>query len=170
MEVILAAATTIDGYIARSQHESSFNWTSPEDKRFYIDTIKSVDAIIMGSTSFATFTKHPKNTHWYIYTSKPNEFVNPNPSVISAEGTNLPPAELIEKLRTSGCQRVAVCGGKSIYTQFIQSGVVTQIYLTIEPYIFGGGIKLFDKPLLKKLKLQEIVSLSPETIVLKYSL
>jgi dihydrofolate reductase len=170
MEVILIAATTLDGYIARHEHERSFDWTSEEDKRFYIDTIKSSDAIIMGRTSFQTFHRHPRGTNWYIYTSHPSDFTNPNPSVIKAEGTNLPPAELIRQLQAKGAKQVAVCGGKSIYTQFLQSGTVTKIYLTIEPFIFGSGVKLFDKPLPQKLKWQETVPLSPDTIVLKYSL
>jgi dihydrofolate reductase len=169
MEVILVAATTIDGYIARSQFERSFDWTSPEDKRFYIDTIKSSDAIIMGKTSFQTFTKHPKNTDWYIYTKNPEAFTNPNPSVITAQGTSLPPQELIQNLKTAGKKRVVVCGGSSIYTQCMQAQVITKLYLTIEPVIFGGGIKLFDKPFSKQLQLDSSIRLSEKTVVLEYS-
>lgn len=170
MEVSLIAATTIDGYIARHEGESSFDWTSQEDKRFYIEHLKSADAIVMGKTSFQTFKRHPRNTDWYIYTSQPENFTNPNPKIITAQGTNAAPEDLIQQLKEKGKHHVAICGGKSIYTQFMAAGIITKIFLTIEPIVFGGGIKLFDKPTSKKLQLAEVIKLSEKTVVLEYLL
>ena len=52
MEVFIIAAITADGFIARSENDRSFDWTSPEDKQFYLRQIKRADAIIMGSPTY----------------------------------------------------------------------------------------------------------------------
>jgi dihydrofolate reductase len=36
---------------------------------------------------------------------------------------------------------------------FLKSGLINKIYLTIEPIIFGSGIKLFNEPIEQKFKL-----------------
>lgn len=169
MEVFLIAAQTIDGFIARSTDDRSFDWTSPEDKKFYIRQIKQADAIVMGRKSFATFSKYPKDSRWIVYTSKPSEFKNPNPDVIQAEGTSEDPKKLIARLENEGCQTVAICGGASIYTQFLQAGVVDKLYLTVEPVVFGQGISLFSQPIKNiDLQLEEVTKLSGQTLLLTY--
>lgn len=168
MEVFLIAAQTADGFIARSENDRSFDWTSAEDKKFYVEQIKSVDAIVMGRKSFETFYRYPKNSRWVIYTSKPEEFVNPSPNVISAQPTNQSAESLIEQLQEDGCQRVAICGGSSIYTMFINSGLVTKLFLTTEPVLFGSGVSLFNDQVRKKLELIKIHQLSDQTRVSEY--
>jgi dihydrofolate reductase len=171
MEVTLIAAITTDGFIGQTSTSSSFDWTSTEDKQFYVSQLKLSDAIVMGRTSFNTFSRYPKNSSWYIYTSQPEAFVNPKPAVISAEGTNETPQALIERLRAAGKQRVLIAGGSSIYHQFMAAGVVTQLLLTVEPVVFGQGISLFNQAFepIVQLKLDGVEQLSSQTIVLSYT-
>ena len=169
MEVFIIAAITADGFIARSENDRSFDWTSPEDKQFYLRQIKRADAIIMGRKSFATISKYPKGSRWIIYTSDPNSFTNPSPKVITASGTNQDPVQVIKQLKSEGRQTVAVGGGASIYTQFLQAGVVNKLYLTVEPIIFGQGVKLFAEPIKNvKLQLEKVTQLSGQTLQLTY--
>jgi dihydrofolate reductase len=83
---------------------------------------------------------------------------------------NSPPKELISQMEKEGHKNIAICGGASIYSQFLQSGVVDKLFLVVEPYIFGSGIKLFDKKLDARLKLVEISKLSERTILLEYDI
>lgn len=170
MEVFLIAAQTLDGFIARHQDDRSFDWTSAEDKQFYVSKIKEADAIIIGRTSFETFSRYPKGSRWLIYTSQPAAFTNPKPAVITAEATNEDPRTLIERLQQEGCQKVAISGGASVYSMFMKAGVITKLYLTIEPVLFGEGIKLFrDQLATTHLQLNEVHKLSDQTVVLEYS-
>ncbi|HEX7018195.1 MAG TPA: dihydrofolate reductase family protein [Patescibacteria group bacterium] len=170
MEVYLLAAQTIDGFIARHKDDRSFDWTSPEDKQFYVSKIKEADAIVIGRTTFETFSRHPKNSRWILYTSQPEKFTNPKPEVIQAEATDEDPRALIERLRKEGCQKVAISGGSSIYALFMEAGVIDTLYLTIEPVLFGEGIKLFSQPLPNStLQLKKVHPLGEHTIVLEYS-
>jgi dihydrofolate reductase len=168
MHVFLIAAVTVDGHIGRSADDRSFDWTSPEDKQFYVEKIKQADVIVMGMRSFETFTRYPKNSRWMLYSREPNTFANPKPETIRAEATDEDPTELLKRLESEGVKTVAICGGASIYTLFMQAGLVNTLYLTVEPVIFGQGVKLFSGNVQAQLQLREIKKLSEETIVLDY--
>jgi dihydrofolate reductase len=169
MQISLIAAIAVDGFIGRSKTDRSFDWTSKEDKSFYIEKLKEAEAIVIGRRTFETFTRYPKNSHWSIYTSKIKEFKNPRPEIITAEATDLAPAELLEKLKAAGKEKILVCGGASVYSMFMKSGLVDKLYLTVEPVLFGSGVKLFGDDLGQiDLDLVETHQLSKQTIVLEY--
>lgn len=160
---------SVDGFIAQETDQSSFHWTSVEDKQFYIQTIKELKTVVMGSTSFKTFTRYPKGLRFIIYTSKPDEFVNPKPEVISAEGTNEDPKALVERLEKEGVEEVCIAGGASIYAQFMNANVVDRLLLTVEPIVFGDGVKIFNQKMEKQLKLEKIHHIADQTKVMEYS-
>lgn len=169
METILIAAMTADGYIGRHSTDKSTNWTSSEDKQHYISQIKSVDVIIMGSVSFATFDRYPKDSNWIIYDHQPDSFTNPAPGRITASATNALPQDLLSQLADAGHQRVAICGGKSIYSMFHAAGLIDRYLITVEPVFFGDGIRLFDKSAETSLNLEQIHRLSQQTVVMEYT-
>lgn len=168
MHVSLIAATSIDGFIAPVGVERSFEWTSAEDKQFYVSMLKKSDAIVMGSKTFKTFSRYPKGSRWIIYTSSPESFENRKTSVMQSEGTNESPKELIERLEKEGCREVAICGGASIYSMFMNAGVVDTLYLTIEPVVFGRGVKLFSEEVRASLQLVKVEQLGESTVLLEY--
>lgn len=169
METILIAAMTADGYIGRHSQDKSTNWTSAADKQFYVSTIKSVDVIIMGSVSFATFNRYPKDSNWVIYHHQPSEFTNPAPDRIQAVATDANPQKLLADLQNQGHKRVAICGGKSVYSMFMAHNLVDRYFLTVEPVFFGDGIRLFDQPHELALNLEKLHKISDQSIVLEYT-
>jgi dihydrofolate reductase len=169
MHVTLIAAQTVDGYIARSEFDRSFDWTSAEDKQFYISKLKETDAVIMSSKTFKTFTRYPKGAHFVIITRTPESFENPRPDLITVTPTSDDPATVIAWLKEQGVQKVLVAGGASIYRQYLAAQVVNTVFLTVEPILFGKGVPLLDKACTTSLALQEVHKLSSQTIVLEYS-
>lgn len=169
MQVTLIAAQTIDGYIARSEFDRSFDWTSSEDKQFYISKLKESDAVIMSSKTFGTFSRYPKGAHFVIITRSPDSFENPNPDRITVTPTSDDPQTVISWLKEQGCEKVLVAGGASIYRQYLAAQVVNTIFLTIEPFFFGEGVSLLDEACATSVTLQEVHRLSAQTIVLEYS-
>lgn len=168
MHVYLLAAVTADGFIGRNATDRSFDWTSPEDKQFYVEMIKKADVIVMGSQTFHTFTRYPKGSRWVLYSRTPEKFINPKPEVITAEATSEEPTALLGRLRNEGVKSVAICGGASIYTMFMQAGLVDTLYLSVEPVVFGEGVKLFSGELNAQLELLAVKKLSEATILLEY--
>jgi dihydrofolate reductase len=150
-EVFIVAAQTIDGFIARNKTEFA-NWTSKEDKRRFVSLTKEAGVMVMGATTFRTFPKPLPGRHHVIYsrTERFEDRVYPQPGpdaqtpAGTVETTALPPRELVAHLVEKGYTKIAICGGESIYTAFLGAGIVTHMYLTIEPIQFGNGIKLFN--------------------------
>ncbi len=76
---------------------------------------------------------------------------------------------LVARLRAAGEPGLAVCGGASIYDQFIRAGVITDVYLTVAPLFFGTGVPLFGGTLDVRLALADTRLLNDHTILLHYN-
>jgi dihydrofolate reductase len=179
MHVFLIAAVSADGFIDRGSHQASTEWTSAEDKKFFRDRTKEAGVMVVGRTTFETIGRALPGRKIYVLSSqsKPEKFSEIPDSQV--EYTSLTPAELLSQLETTALmdadgttkkiKEVAVCGGSSIYTQFIQAGLIDTLYLTMEPVVFGEGIKLFNGSISPKLSLKSVTNLSEQTLLLEYS-
>jgi dihydrofolate reductase len=167
MKVIAIAAITADGMIARSaQHHT--NWTSKADKQMFAAASRQAGVVILGRTTFATFPKPLKDRLHIVLTSHPDHFVS-TPGVV--EYTAAAPEEILRSLEERGFSEVIIGGGASIYRQFIEAGLVDELWLTIEPVLFGEGVSLLGAGQVEiHLRLLEMAPLSSETIQLKYAL
>jgi len=149
MKTFIIAALSADGYIARDSSLPSTVWTSKEDKKRFVEITKRAKVVVMGQNTWKTFGGRALKERLNIVYS-PNRLPDMPPEV---EITSKSPLELINELESRGFTEVAICGGSQIYTMFMQAGVVDRLYLTIEPVIFGDGIRLFKAPLDFRLKL-----------------
>lgn len=162
MKTVLIAAVTADGFIGRSA-EHLADWTGGADKKLFVEVTKQAGTLVMGSRTFATIGRALPGRRTIVYTSRPES--------VTAEGvetTAEPPAELVARLAREGAPGLAVCGGASIYGQFMAAGVVDELYLTIAPLVFGTGVHLFDQTLECKLRLLEVKPLDGDTLLLHY--
>jgi len=146
IHTFIIAALSADGFIAKDNSTPSTSWTSKADKKRFLALTKEAEVVIMGRTTFETIGKPLPGRLNVIYTTGAAKHAG-------AEITSKPPAELLAELEKRGFREAAVCGGASIYTLFMKAGVVDTMYLTIEPVVFGDGIRLFREPIDAKLKL-----------------
>ena len=163
MKVFLVAAITADGFIGRDSGHLA-DWTSPEDKKLFVRLTKQAGTMVMGSKTFATIGRALPGRKTIVYTGKPDEF-----NVEGVEATNESPIELVARLENEGIEALAVCGGASIYALFMNAGVVDELYLTIEPLLFGTGVPLFSDQLDCKLSLLELDKLNEHSVLLHYA-
>ncbi len=164
MQVFIIAALTADGYIAKKKIQKSTDWTSDIDKVFFQDRTKKAGAVIMGYTTYQTIGRPLTDRLNLVYTKNPNKITQSE----NLKATRKDPKQLLKDLHDQGRDEVAIIGGASIYTMFLNAGLVNKLYLTVEPILFGQGISLFDKSLDIKLKLVTVQHLSEQTIVLEY--
>lgn len=163
MKVFLVAAITADGFIGRDSGHLA-DWTSPEDKKLFVRLTKEAGTMVMGSKTFATIGRALPGRKTIVYTS--------NPDAVAQEGvepTSEAPAELVARLEGEGVTALAICGGASIYGQFMKAGVVTELYLTIEPLLFGTGVPLFSDELDCQLSLLNLEKLNEHSVLLHYA-
>jgi len=132
MDVILIAATTLNGFIARKSDEV-ITW-SKDLKLFKEQTMGST--VIMGSNTNKTLAIELEGRDCVV------------------AHRNDDPAEILSKVKTDKC---FVIGGGMTNTRFVNH--LTHIYITPHPVLFGDGIKLFTK-LDAELKLQLIKTIT----------
>jgi dihydrofolate reductase len=161
MKVFIIAALSADGYIARDEKHGSLGWTGKEDKRRFVELTKRAGVVVMGSTTYATLQRPLKERVNIVY-SKSKIFEG-------AETTQKSPAELVAELEARGFKEVAICGGSHIYNLFMKAKVVDKLYLTIEPIVFGAGIRLFSEDMLFHLKLETCGQTEGGALLLEYS-
>nr|AIA16820.1 Dihydrofolate reductase [uncultured bacterium]AIA16926.1 Dihydrofolate reductase [uncultured bacterium] len=117
----------------------------------------------MGSKTFATIGRALPGRRTIVYTSRPEAI-----TAEGAEATSEAPAALIARLKKEGAAGLAVCGGASIYAQFMAAGVVDELYLTVVSKLFGTGVPLFGQELDVSLDLLACERLDEQTILLHY--
>lgn len=170
-EVILLVAMSADGFIAPLDQEKlpSTVWTSSEDKKFFTEKTKVIGTLIMGSKTFETIGRALPGRLSMVMTSRPKNYVEFNdPNLIF---TNQSPEEILTELSKQGIKQVALCGGASIYNLFLQKNLVDKMFITVEPHVFGEGIKLFDQKVTEKFKLLKQSKLNEKgTLLLEYQL
>jgi dihydrofolate reductase len=156
----IITALTTDGFIARDTSHVAL-WTSKDDKRRFVELTKQAGVVVMGATTFKTLPRPLKDRLNIVYSTAG--------TFEGVENTKLDPISLIKSLEDRGFSRVAICGGASIYSMFLQAKVVKKLYLTVEPILFGKGISLFNNSLENiNLALVSSTTTSGGTIFLEY--
>ncbi|MFZ5437632.1 MAG: dihydrofolate reductase family protein [Patescibacteria group bacterium] len=152
MNVFLIAALSGDGFLGRDEAHNSMEWTSKEDSEWFWTRTEQAGAIVMGRKTFGA-TRRPytplPNRKNYVLTGDPTKWqAESQYPLAKLEYTNLAPAELLAKAEQDaqelGFSELAICGGTSIYTQFLLAGLLETLYLTRETNVkLGEGIPLF---------------------------
>jgi dihydrofolate reductase len=165
MRVFAIAAVTANGFIGQTSDQTSWDWTSPEDRKLLVQLTKEAGTVVLGATTFATFKRKRAfpGRRTIIYTRHP-ETIN----VEDIETTDESPRVLVERLTREGATGLAVIGGTSIYNQFLESNLLDELYLTVEPILFGSGIPLFENAQ-AQLHLLDSFALNENTILLHYA-
>ncbi|MEJ2061551.1 MAG: dihydrofolate reductase family protein [Gammaproteobacteria bacterium] len=144
MKVSVFVATSLDGFIARTNGE--LDWLpddSDEDYGFQA-FLDSVDALIMGRHTYEQvlrFGVWPYDETPVIVLSTGQLDIAPHLSG-TVESMSASPQEVIERLAERGAGHVYVDGGQTIQG-FLAAGLVQQFTVTRVPILLGRGIPLF---------------------------
>lgn len=139
MKIILLAVVTIDGKLARNEHHF-VDWSSPEDKKLFFSTTRKAGALIIGHNTFRTFPS-PLPGRLHVVLTRDTSDKTDLPGVV--EYTDKSPQEIVAGLEARGYSEAVMAGGAGANALFLQAALVDEIWLTIEPLIFGTGIDLF---------------------------
>lgn len=138
---IAIAAVSIDGKIAGPKRQST-DWTSKEDKVFLHDFLDRNDVILVGRTTYEIARKSLSKRNCIILTSRVKITLQKNTRTLFC---NPKAANILSIIQTLGYKSVAVLGGQKVYNFCLKLGLLDEIYLTIEPVVFGAGLNLFDE-------------------------
>jgi dihydrofolate reductase len=129
-------ASSIDGRISLSKHHPP-NWTSKEDWQFFQKSLSTFDAVIVGRNTYLSVAERLRKRNTFVFSSRPK--------TIKRRGsvTFLNPAHVDLALLFQGYKKVAVLGGGAVYRHMLECELLDELFLTIEPLIFGRGKEMF---------------------------
>lgn len=170
MKTILIFVSSLDGKITRWGNPDIRSWSSATDQAYFDSIWSNYRVIIMGRVSYSPTPLKPDSKHLYIVlTRHPENYKNIEvPGQL--EFTGEIPSTLLERIKKTGEETVLIVGGAQIATSFFKEQLIDELWLTIEPRIFGtGGGFVTEEDLDIKLNLLSITKANDQgTLLTKY--
>ncbi len=172
MKVLLVFVVSADGKITKWGDPNVKSWSSQEDQHYFTRLISSAPLVVLGSNTWrADPIKAKDNRMMIVLTRDPDrykEFEVTGKLEFSAES----PSHLVKKYRKMGYEQMLVAGGPQVATSFLKEKLIDEIWLTVEPVIFGtGGCFVTENPLDIQLKLLSAERWNARgTMLLKYTI
>lgn len=156
-------AVTIDGRISLS-HTSKPDWTSKEDWEFFQHGLAQAGAVVVGRNTYNVAAERLRKRNTFVLTSRVKKTLRKG-TVTFVNPKNVDLRNIFSIYKT-----IAVIGGSSVYQHMLEHDMLDELYLSIEPIIFGRGIEMFvGGNENKKMKLVSVKKLNKQgTILLHY--
>ena len=141
--VTLIILQSLNNIIAKSSSDS-LDWGSKEDKKFFKSKTIEIGNCVLGSKTFENLPRFIFNDsrQWFVMTSKPEKYRDVLKDNLFF--LNLTPNDFLKFCEEKQIQEVALIGGASLNNSFLKSGLVDEIYITLSPNLFAGGIENFS--------------------------
>lgn len=174
MKLILVMVTSLDGRSTqRGKGADIHSWTSKEDQNHFAKIIGDAKLVIMGSTTYEAARggmQHAEGKLRIVITRNPSKYDSEKiPGQL--EFTNESPVELVKRLKGQGYQEAYLVGGAYTNTEFFTTGLVTELWQTLEPKILGLGNGIVGEEIVDTtLKLISFEKMNERgTLLLKYA-
>lgn len=158
MKTIYYTAATLDGFLADANHslEWLFQFQPPEGEDNYLEFIKGVGALAMGSSTYEWLLRHhifpedPAKTPdaWFyeqptwVFSSRPQRPV-PGADIRFVRGDVR--AVHADMARAAGDKNVWVVGGGELAGRFYDAGLLDEIVVTLASVTLGSGMPLLPR-------------------------
>lgn len=154
-KVILDLSMSLDGFIAAPNdgdgglHNWYFGSDDPRNREVVEQTINNLGALIMGRRSYNMgdqadgFADNPYKAAHFVLTHQP-------PTKPAKGSTNFIfvthgiESALAQAKAAAGDKDVVIGGGANIAQQYLQAGLIDELYLHLVPMLLGAGTRLFD--------------------------
>lgn len=176
MKIILIDVSSLDGKLTKWKGNDIYEWSSREDFMHFQKVKEENNLLVMGSGTFekvkdieSAGLRPEKERLRIIMTGKPerfNSFVVPD----QMEFTDEKPQELVKRLESKGYKQMLLVSGGKVATSFFKEQLIDELWLTIEPKIFGSGEPLVQEGCFDiNLQLKSYEKLNTQgTLLLKY--
>lgn len=170
MKVVLVFVSTLNGKITRGGDPEVKHWSSESDKEHYARIWRDSRLVVMGSNTWKQNIITPSASRLTIIMTREPEKFREHEIPGQLEFSNMSPAELVSAWGKKGADLMTVVGGPLIATSFLKESLIDELWLTIEPRLFGTGLNLIHPEELDvKLQLEEIKQVNAEgTLITRY--
>jgi len=170
MKTILIFVSTLDGKITKWGEPHVKLWSSQQDQDYYKKIWSESRLIVMGSNTFNAGSFPSTNHQLIVMTGNPDKYKNLKTSG-QIEFTSESPTKLSDRFKNDGHDQMLVVGGPHVATSFLKEELIDELWLTIEPKIFGtGGNFATDEKLDINLRLIHYEKVNEQgTLITKYA-
>lgn len=144
MKTIIIMAETLDGVIAHNVDHAA-NWTSKEDKQFFISETKKGGAIVFGRNTFKTLGDKPLPGRLNVVMTMDEKEKDKKIGGLVEFKYKKEPKDILEELKKRKYEKVFIGGGSMINSLFFDQKLVDELWITIEPKIFGNGMRILSE-------------------------
>jgi dihydrofolate reductase len=139
MKTILIFVSTLDGKVTRWGNPDIRSWSSRGDQDYFDSVLNHVRVIIMGSGTYNPDPVIPVAKHLYIVMTRTTDKYSNKEVPGQLEFTSEAPMEIVRRFRDEGEKQVLVVGGPRLATSFLKDNLIDELWLTLEPRLFGTG-------------------------------
>lgn len=145
MIITLVAVMSINNKLTRGSESTVAAWASAADGSFFKALMADHKIFIMGNTTYKAVKPKPSPEKLRIVMTR-NPLLNENKQLPGqVEFSDSSPASIVSDLAQRGYKAALLLGGSEIYTLFLEAGLVDEMYLTVEPHIFGSGLNFLGE-------------------------
>ena len=170
MKTILIFVSSLDGKITRWGNPMIRSWSSKSDQEHFDAIWKDTRVIIMGSGTYNPDPVKPVSRHLFVILTRHPERYKSREIPGQLEFTDDSPLLLMERFQKANEDKLLIVGGAQIAALFLKAQLIDELWLTIEPRIFGLGASFVnDEKLNIELKLLSCEQANEQgTLILKY--
>ena len=133
---IAFVAASVDGRISLSSKHPP-HWTSKEDWDFFQKSLARIDVVVVGRNTYQSVAELLRKRNTFVLSSRPKTLTRRGTvTFVNPARVNLP--NLLERYKS-----VAVLGGGTVYRFMLEKELLDEIFVTVEPLIFGRGKEMF---------------------------
>jgi dihydrofolate reductase len=170
MRIILVFVSTLDGKITKWGDPKVSSWTSKEDKKHFRKTWNEAPLIVMGSNTFLAEKMGSLKDRLIVVMTQHASNYRDKEVGGQLEFSDESPSQLVARFEKAKFRTMMVVGGAQLATSFLKAELIDEIWLTIEPRIFGkGGNFVIEEELDLELRLMSHEKVNPEgTLITRY--
>ncbi len=171
MKVICVFVATLDGKITKWSDPHVRDWTSQEDQKYYKQIWNDFDLIVMGSSTYMAEKLSPSPKRLLLVMTRHPSKYKEYEAAGKIEFTDQSPEDVVMEYQQKGYKNLIMAGGPHLATSFFQKKLIDELWLTIEPKIFGtGGNLVIEERLDIELRLLNVEKVNEKgTLITKYA-
>ena len=169
MNISVYLASSVNGMISNKANVP--NWLSQEYGQGFLAICQRMKAVVMGKTTYEILIPDhlPLKSEGTLIVLTHDSAAKPSQSNVVF--TDKTPQEIVRILEARGHHEAVIIGGTQTLSAFVKSGMVDELYLVVEPVLFGAGLPLLrDVDAEYKMTLLDVQKLNTHTVQLHYRL
>ena len=170
MKTSLVFVSSLDGKVTKWGNSNVKEWSSHQDQEYYKKVWEANYLIVMGSSTFNTDPKQPTTDHLLVVMTQHPERYQHKQVAGQLEFTAESPRALFNRFKKAGHKNMLIIGGPHVATSFLKDQLIDELWLTIEPKIFGRGSNFaLDEKLDISLRLLHFDEVNKQgTLIMRY--